>query len=411
MANQDRTSGPKKGAIGRNPDAKTWRWATRQVRGGTNRSNFGETSEAMFLTSGYVYTSAEEAQARFLGESDGFLYSRFANPTVAMFEERMCLLEDAQAGRATATGMAAVTSALMCYLSAGDHIVASRALFGSCRYIVDTLCPRYGIEFTLIDGRENDQWKNAVRSNTKMFFLETPANPTLDIVDLKAVADIAHDAGALVVVDNVFATPVLQRPMEFGADIVCYSATKHIDGQGRVLGGMVLASEEFVEDYLGNYLRQTGPALSPFNAWVLLKSLESLDLRVRQMCRNAEKVATFLQGHSGKLSALYPGLDSHPQHALAMSQMEMGGSVVTVDLKGGQAAAFKLANALSVFDISNNLGDAKSLITHPATTTHQRLEEVDRLEMGIGPGTLRLSIGLEDPDDLIEDLERALHVV
>lgn len=411
MASQDQDKGAKKGATGKNPDAKSWRWATRQVRGGTNRSQFGETSEAVFLNSGYVYSSAEEAQARFLGESEGFVYSRFANPTVAMFEERMCLLEGAEAGRATATGMAAVTSALMCYLSAGDHIIASHALFGSCRYIVDTLCPRYGIEFTLVDGRDNDQWQKAVRSNTKMLFLETPANPTLDIVDLKAVADIAHNAGALLVVDNVFATPVLQRPMEFGADIVCYSATKHIDGQGRVLGGMVLASEQFIEDYLGNYLRQTGPALSPFNAWVLLKSLESLDLRVRQMCRNAKEVAVFLQQQDNKLSALYPGLESHPQYALAMDQMDMGGSVVTINLRGGQSDAFKFANALSIFDISNNLGDAKSLITHPATTTHQRLEEADRLEMGIGPGTLRLSIGLEDPKDLIDDLEQALHVI
>ena len=411
MANDDHNKGPKKGATGRNPDANSWRWATRQVRGGTNRSNFGETSEAVYLNSGYVYSSAEEAQARFLGESEGFVYSRFANPTVAMFEERMCLLEGAEAGRATATGMAAVTSALMCYLSAGDHIVASRALFGSCRYVVDTLCPRFGIEFTLIDGRDNEQWQAAVRSNTKMLFLETPANPTLDIVDLKAVVEIAHAVGALVVVDNVFATPVLQRPMEYGADIVCYSATKHIDGQGRVLGGMVLASEEFVDEYLGNYLRQTGPALSPFNAWVLLKSLETLDLRVRQMSRNAAEVADFLQSQYNKLSALYPGSESHPQHALAMAQMEMGGSVVTINLRGGQADAFKFANALSIFDISNNLGDAKSLITHPATTTHQRLEEADRLEMGIGPGTLRLSIGLEDPKDLIEDLEQALHVI
>ena len=408
---EQKGKGAKKGAIGKNPDAANWRWATRQVRGGTNRTPFGETNEAVFLNSGYVYTSAEEAEARFLGESDGFVYSRFANPTVAMLEERLTLLEGAEGARATATGMAAVSAALLCYLSAGDHVVAARALFGSCRYIVDTLCPRFGIDFTLVDGRDNEAWKAAMRDNTKMVFLETPANPTLDIVDLKAVVEIAHNAGALVVVDNAFASPVLQRPMEFGADIVCYSATKNMDGQGRVLGGAILASEQFVEEYLGNYLRQTGPSLSPFNAWVLLKSLETLDLRVRQMSQNAHIVAQALLNYEDQLNVLYPGLASHPQHELAMAQMDMGGSIITLDMKGGREAAFRLMNALSIIDISNNLGDAKSLITHPATTTHQRLEEADRLEIGIGPGMLRLSVGLEDPEDLVDDLRKALHAL
>ncbi len=405
--NNNKTTG-KKGAVGKNPDAANWRWATRQVRGGTNRSQFGETSEAMYLNSGYVYTSAEEAAARFAGDSDGFVYSRFSNPTVSMFEERMMLLEGAEAARGTATGMAAVTSALLCYLSAGDHIVAARALFGSCRYIVDTLCPRFGIEFTLVDGRDNQAWQDAVRPNTKMFFLETPANPTLDIVDIKAVADIAHNIDALLVVDNAFASPVLQRPMEYGADIVCYSATKNIDGQGRVLGGCVLASEEFVEEYLGNFMRQTGPSLSPFNAWTLLKSLETLDLRVRQMCCNAQAIAIALSDNDHFETVLYPGLPSHPQHDLAMKQMEMGGSIITLHMKGGKEEAFRFANGLSIVDYSNNLGDAKSLICHPATTTHQRLEEEMRIESGIYPGTLRLSIGLEDPQDLIEDMLQSL---
>ncbi len=404
-------AGPKKGAAGKNPDAQNWRLATQMVRGGTNRSQFGETSEGLFLTSGYVYTSAEDAAARFKGESDGFIYSRFAKPTVAMFEERMAMLEGAPAGRATATGMAAVTASMLCHLNAGDHVVAGRASFGSCRYIVDTLLPRFGVDYTYVDGREADQWAAAVRPNTKTFFLETPANPTLDIIDIKAVIDIAHAAGARVIVDNVFATPVLQRPMEYGADVVVYSATKHIDGQGRCLGGAILAGEEFINDYVHNFLRQTGPSLSPFNAWVLLKSLETLDLRVRQMCRNTAEVADFLAEQEKLTKVLYPGRSDHPEHDLAMSQMEMGGSVITMEVKGGQEAAFRMANALSIVDISNNLGDSKSLITHPRTTTHQRLSEEERLEMGIEPGTLRLSVGLEDTVDLMEDLAQALSTV
>lgn len=398
----------KKGARGRNPDERKWRPATRRVRGGTNRTDFGETSEAVFLTSGYVYQNAEQAEARFKGDDDGYIYSRFSNPTVAMFEERMALLEGAPAAKATATGMAAVTASMLCHLSAGDHVIAARALFGSCRYIVDTLLPRFGIDYTFVDGRDNGRWAAAVRPETKVFFVETPANPTLDIIDLKAVADIAHDAGARLVVDNVFATPILQRPMEFGADIVVYSGTKHLDGQGRVLGGVILADQEFVDEHLFNFLRQTGPSLSPFNAWVLLKSLETLDLRVREMSRNAEIIAGFMTGHDKLQSVVYPGHAAHPQHDLAMSQMEMGGSVITFEVKGGKSAAFRVANALSIVDISNNLGDSKSLITHPATTTHQRLTDEERSELGISPGMLRVSIGLEDPEDLKDDLAQAL---
>jgi len=411
MSTSSSGKGAKPGVAGKHPAAKSWRPATQMVRGGTNRSSFGETAEALFLTSGYVYPSAEEAAARFSGDSEGFVYSRFANPTVAMFEDRMALLEGAGAARATATGMAAVTAAMLCHVSQGDHVVAARALFGSCRYIVDTLLPRFGVTHTYVDGRDIDAWRRAMRDTTKAVFFETPANPTLDVVDMKAVCDIAHAAGALVIVDNVFATPVLQKPMEFGADVVVYSATKHIDGQGRCLGGAIVASEEFIKDHVHNFLRQTGPALSPFNAWVLLKSLETLELRIRQMCRNALELAEFLDGHAKLAKVLYPGLESHPQHALAMRQMAMGGSVITFETKGGQEAAFRLANALSIVDISNNLGDSKSLITHPRTTTHQRLTEEERQEMGIYAGTLRVSVGLEDAADLIEDFAQALEKV
>jgi len=402
------TQNEKPGASGVNPHQKDWRRATRLVRGGTHRTAFGETSEALFLNSGYVYESAEQAEARFKGEDGGHIYSRFSNPSVRMFEERMCLLEGAPAARATATGMAAVTAAMLCCLHAGDHVVAARALFGSCHYIMATLLPRFGIETTLVDGRHMDQWQQALRPNTKAFFLETPSNPTLEIIDLRTVADLARAQGARLIVDNVFATPILQRPREFGADVVVYSATKHIDGHGRCLGGIILADDAFIDDHLGNFLRQTGPALSPFNAWVLTKSLESLDLRVRQMCRNAAIVAESLAGHPRLTRLSYPGRPDHPQHDLAMAQMEMGGTVVTFEVRGGKEAAFRVANALRLIDISNNLGDAKTLITHPATTTHQRLPEAEREEMGITPGLLRLSIGLEDPADLTEDLARAL---
>ncbi|MFN3935660.1 O-succinylhomoserine sulfhydrylase [Parvibaculum sp.] len=389
-------------------DGRKLRARTEAVHGGTNRTPFGETSEAMFLTSGYVYETMEAAERRFKNEEPGFIYSRFSNPTVRMFEERMIALEGAGDARATATGMAAVTAAMLCYLNAGDHVVSSRALFGSCRYIVEDLLPRFGVTSTLIDGRDLDAWKKAVQPNTRVFFLETPSNPTLEIIDIKGVADIAHAAGAKLFVDNVFATPVLQRPLELGADVVIYSATKHIDGQGRCLGGIVLADQSFITDHLANFMRQTGPSLSPFNAWVMLKSLETLDLRVREHARGAEAVARFLEGHKGIGRVFYPGLPSHPQHDLAMSQMSAGGNIVAFEVKGGKEGAFRFANALQVVKISNNLGDSKSLITHPATTTHQRLTQEAREELGINEGLLRLSVGLEDAADLIEDMERAL---
>ncbi|MGB5950162.1 MAG: O-succinylhomoserine sulfhydrylase [Parvibaculum sp.] len=387
---------------------KSYRPRTALVHGGARRSQFGETSEALFLTSGYTYESMEAAEKRFTGEEPGFIYSRFANPTVRMFEERMALLEGAEDARATASGMAAVTAAILCSLKAGDHILSSQAVFGSCRFIVETLAPRFGISSTLVDGRDLDQWKKAIRPNTRIVFLESPSNPTLEVIDIRAVAEIAHAAGALLIVDNVFATPILQRPLELGADIVVYSATKHIDGQGRCLGGVVLSSKQWIADHLANFLRQTGPAISPFNAWVMLKSLETLDLRVREHARNGEAVARFLEDHPKVTRVLHPALKSHPQHELAMSQMEMGGNVMAFDVKGGKEGAFRFANALEIIKISNNLGDAKSLITHPATTTHQRLTPEQRAASGISEGMLRLSIGLEDPQDLMEDLDAAL---
>jgi len=394
-----------------NPTSKEWRAKTRAVRGGTNRSQFQETSEAMFLTSGYAYESAEQAARRFKNEEPGHIYSRFSNPTVGMFEERMCLLEGAPAARATATGMAAVTASLLCTLKAGDHIVSAKALFGSCRYIVDEILPRFGIETTLVNGSDLSAWQNAMQPNTKVLFLETPANPTLEVIDLKAVADIAHQGGARLFVDNVFATPILQRPMEFGADVVIYSATKHIDGQGRCLGGVILADEAFVQDHLHTFLRNTGPSLSPFNAWVLLKSLETLDLRVREHCRNAIVVADFLKDHAKVSKVIFPGHTDHPAYELANQQMELPGNIVTFEVNGGQKEAFKFENALELIDISNNLGDAKSLITHPATTTHQRLTAEARAELGISDNMVRLSVGLEDTADLCADLDAALSSV
>ncbi|MBU2583105.1 MAG: O-succinylhomoserine sulfhydrylase [Alphaproteobacteria bacterium] len=399
---------------GSNPEAhnpEAWAPATRLVHGGTLRSQFGETSEALFLTQGYVYDSAEQAEARFKNEEPGYQYSRFANPTVTMFEERLRLLEGAEACRATATGMAAVTAALMSYLNAGDHVVAARALFGSCRYIVEDLCPRYGIAATLIDGTDLAAWKAAITPKTKAVFFETPANPTLDLVDIKAVSEIAHEAGAMVFVDNVFATPMLQRPLELGADVVIYSATKHIDGQGRCLGGAVLGTQKFVDDHLSVFIRQTGPSISPFNAWVLLKGLETLPLRVKAQCENARLVADHLAGHRGVAKVLFPGRDDHPQADLVRAQMLGSGQVVTFCVHGGKQEAFRLLNALHIIKISNNLGDAKSLVTHPATTTHQRLKPEARAELGITDGMIRLSVGLEDAGDLIGDLDRALAAV
>jgi len=390
------------------PTPANWKPETQLVHGGTARSQFGETSEALFLTQGFVYEKAEQAEARFKNEDPGYQYSRFANPTVTMFEDRLLLLEGAQEARATATGMAAVNGALLSYLKSGDHIVSARALFGACRYIVETLCPRYGIASTLIDGRDIEAWRKAVRPNTKMFFFETPANPTLELVDIAAVSKLAKEIGALVVVDNVFATPMLQRPLEHGADVVVYSATKHIDGQGRCLGGAVLGSTDFVTNHLQEYLRQTGPTMSPFNAWVMLKGLETMPVRVRAQIATAAKVADHLAEKPGIGRVLYCGRADHPQAELARRQMSGGGQMVTFEVEGGKAAAFRFQNALGLIKISNNLGDAKSLVTHPATTTHYKIGPQARAELDITDGMLRLSVGLEAFEDLAVDLDRGL---
>jgi len=391
--------------------AEKWRLATKLVRGGTNRSQFGETSEAIFMTSGFRYDSAEAAEARFKNEQPGFVYSRFANPTVDMFETRMALLEGAEAARGVASGMAAVNAALMSQLKAGDEVVSARAVFGSCRYIIEDLLPRFGIKSTLVDGTDLKAWEAAITPRTRAVFLETPANPTLEITDIQAVCDIAHAVGARVIVDNVFATPVLQKPLQFGADIVIYSATKHIDGQGRALGGVILGSEAFVRDELTPYLRHTGPALSPFNAWVMLKGLETLELRVARHVENATIVAAALAEHPKVEQLMFPGLQSHPQYELARRQMSGPGNMVAFRVKGGKAGAFQALNGLRLVDISNNLGDSKSLITHPATTTHQRLSLEERAKLGIGGDLLRMSVGLEDPLDVIDDLNQALATV
>jgi O-succinylhomoserine sulfhydrylase len=383
--------------------------ATQLVHGGTLRSQHGETSEAIYLTQGYVYDSAEAAAARFAGEEPGFIYSRFANPTVAMFEERMRLLEGAEAARATATGMAAVTSVFLSHLKAGDHVVSAKALFGSCRYVVEELLPRFGIASTLVDGTDLDQWRQAVRKGqTKAFFLESPTNPTLEVIDIAAVAGIAHKAGARLIVDNVFATPLLQKPLELGADVVVYSATKHIDGQGRCLGGVILADKAFIADHVHTFLRQTGPSLSPFNAWVLLKGLETLEVRIERQTKTAALLADQIAKHKKVARVFYPGRPDHPQAAVIKRQMAGGSNLIAFEVAGGRKAAFKVANTFQVIKISNNLGDAKSLVTHPSTTTHQRLSEAARLEQGITQGLLRLSVGLEDPADLADDIDAAL---
>jgi O-succinylhomoserine sulfhydrylase len=390
---------------------RRWRAQTQLVRGGLQRSPFGETSEALYLTSGYVYPSAAEAEAAFTNEGSRFVYSRYANPTVAMFEERLRLLEGAEAARATATGMAAVAASLLCHVKAGDRVVASRALFGSCHYIISQILPRYGVESVLVDGRDLDQWKRALAPGAKAIFCESPSNPCLEIVDIAAVAQLAKEAGALFIVDNVFATPLLQRPLELGADVVVYSATKHIDGQGRCLGGAVLGSDKYIRETFHPYFKHTGPSLSPFNAWVLLKGLETLELRVERHCRNAAEIAGFLARQPKVTRVLYPGLPSHPQHALALRQMRAGGNLVAFEIAGGKAAAFRFLDALQLVDISNNLGDAKSLVTHPATTTHQRLSPAERAALGISDGVVRLSVGLEDVADLQDDLDEALGAV
>jgi O-succinylhomoserine sulfhydrylase len=388
---------------------KTWRPATQAVRGGTWRSEMGETSEALFLTSGYAYDNAETAAARFRGEDPGMTYSRLQNPTVAMLEERIALMDGAEACRVQASGMAAMTAALLCQLQAGDHVVAGRAAFGSCRWLVDQLLPRFGIETTTIDARENTQWEAEIRPNTKVFFFETPANPTMDIVDLKFVCDLAKARGIVTVVDNAFATPALQRPIEWGADVVAYSATKLMDGQGRVLAGAVSGSAEFINEKLLWFQRNTGPNLSPFNAWVVLKGLETLDLRIRRQSENSLKVGKFIEARVPKIN--HPGLPSHPQYALAMEQMDAAGSIFSFELDGGRAQAHALLNALQLIDISNNIGDSRSLMCHNASTTHYSVSAEAREEMGVTEGMLRLNVGLEDPDDVIEDLDQALTAV
>ncbi|MBS0278749.1 MAG: O-succinylhomoserine sulfhydrylase [Proteobacteria bacterium] len=385
-----------------------WRARTLGVRGGQMRTPFQETSEPLFMTSGYAYESANEAEGRFTGASPGYQYSRYSNPTVTMFEERMAALEGAPVARATASGMAAVSSVFLSALRTGDHVVGAKAMFGACRYVIEEILPRFGIAHTLVDGSNLEEWSAAIKPNTKLLFLETPANPTLAIVDLRAVATIADKAGALLVVDNAFASPVLQRPMDFGAHVVVHSSTKYIDGQGRALGGVVLCKEDFLKDHLQPFLRNTGPSISPFNAWLHLKSLETLDLRMRAHCEGAAKIADFLASQKKIRRVIYPFRPDHPQNALARAQMSGGGGVVTFEVEGGKEAAFRLENALQLIDVSNNLGDAKSIITHPETTTHQKVNPAARLELGVTPGLLRLSVGLEDPDDLCDDLEQAL---
>ncbi len=389
-----------------------WRPATQLIRGGTTRTEFSETAEAMFLTSGYVYDCAEEAEQAFQAEIQRFVYSRYANPTVAMFQERLALLEGADFCAATSSGMAAMYSALASQLKAGDRVVASRALFGSCFYVINTLLPQQGVETVCVDGTDLDAWERELNAKpTQAVFLESPSNPCLEIINIKAVCDLAHKAGAKVVVDNAFASPILQKPLDLGADVVMYSATKHIDGQGRCMGGAILSNDaDYVNDQLTPFLRNTGPSISPFNAWMLLKSLETLDLRIRQHCSNARAVAEHLEGRGDVAKVLYPGLASHPQYDIASSQMSDGGTMVAFEVGEDKETAFKFLNALQMIDISNNLGDAKSLITHPPTTTHSKLTAEEKLEIGIHDGLVRLSVGLEDAQDIIDDIDFAFEI-
>jgi len=384
---------------------------TQLVHGGGDRTHNGETSEAIFMNSGFVYADSKSAEARFNGEEPGHIYSRFSNPTVEMFQKRMALLEGAEAARGTATGMAAVTTAIMAQVRAGDHVVATQALFGGCRYVVEDYLPRWGVDSTLVDGSDPENFAKAMKKNTKLVFLETPTNPTLALVDIQAVADIAHAHGALLVVDNVFATPIWQKPLELGADLVVYSATKHIDGQGRALGGVILGSEELISGDIHTFIRQTGPSMSPFNAWIMLKGLETLPIRVRQMTENAAKIADFLGQHPKVSKLMYPGHSSHPQYDLAQRQMGAGSTLVAFEVTGGQEEAFRVADALGIILISNNLGDAKSIISHPSTTTHQRFSEEVRQEAGISRSLLRLSVGIENANDLIADLSFGLDTI
>jgi len=389
--------------------SKDWNTRTKMVHTGVRRSQYGEVSEAIFLTQGFVYDTAEDAEARFIksGE-DEFIYARYGNPTVRMFEDRIAALEGTEDAFATASGMAAVNAALMSVLQAGDHVVSSRALFGSCLYILEDVLARFGVEITFVDGADLEQWNAAIRPDTRVVFLESISNPTLEIIDLKSVADLAHAAGALVIVDNAFATPIYSYAHRLGADLIVYSTTKHVDGQGRCLGGVVLGSRELIRTKIEPFLKHTGGAMSPFNAWVMLKSMETLDLRVRAQTATALAVANALDGHAKLNYVLYPHLKSHPQYDLAQAQMEQGGTIFAIDVKGGKDAAFKLLNALEIFVISNNFADAKSIVTHPATTTHQRLPDEQKASLGITPGLIRVSIGLEDSDDLVKDLMRAL---
>jgi len=385
-----------------------WKTRTKLVHAGARRSQYGEMSEAIFLTQGFVYDTAEQAEARFIETGpDEFIYARYGNPTVRMFEERIAAIEGTEDAFATASGMAAVNGALTALLKAGDHVVAARALFGSCLYVLEVL-GRFGVEVTLVDGTDLDQWRAAMRADTKAVFLESVSNPTLEVIDVRSVAEIAHKVGATLVVDNVFATPTFSQAVALGADVVVYSATKHIDGSGRCLGGVVCGTKHYIRKVLEPYLKHTGAAMSPFNAWVMLKGLETLDLRVRQQAASAQTIADALQGHAKLASVIYPGLKTHPHHAIAMDQMGAGGTVVTLEIKGGQAAAFRFLNALEIIKISNNLGDAKSIITHPATTTHQRLPPEQKVLLGITPGLVRLSIGIEDVEDILADLTQAL---
>ena len=391
--------------------ASKYRPETRLVQSGILRSQFGETSEALFLTQGYVYDSSAQAEARFKGEDAGYQYSRFANPTVTMFERRMAEFEGAEAARATATGMAAVTLAMMGQVRAGDHVVASKAIFGSCLYIVEDYLPRYGVTSTVVDGNNLDEWRAAMRPNTKTCFIETPTNPNLDVLNIAEIAKIAHAAGATLIVDNVFSTPLWQSPLSLGADCVVYSTTKHIDGQGRCLGGVILGSQKFINDHVHTFIRQTGPSMSPFNAWVMLKGLETLPVRVRQQTDTAAAVAVALAEHPKVSRLIYPGRPDHPQADVVAKQMRGGSTLVAFEVVGGKKGAFAFQDALKLVRISNNLGDAKSLITHPATTTHQRITQKQRDELGISDGMVRLSCGLEHPDDLIDDLIAALKAV
>ena len=397
-----------KGPDGMSHDHPEYRPATRLVHGGVNRSQHGETAEALYLTSGYVYDNAEQAEGTFAGTVEHYQYSRFANPTISMLEERLCQIEGAEACRTTATGMAAVNAALLGHLKAGDRVVASRALFGSCHWIVSTLLPKFGIRSEFVDGSDLDQWQAALATPANLVLLETPSNPMLEIVDLRAVSELAHAAGAIVVVDNVFATPLLQQPLGMGADVVVYSCTKHIDGQGRVLGGAVLGAKKWINDTLQPFIRNTGPSLSPFNAWLLLKGMETLALRVGAGCEAAAAIADCLAAQPGVTRVWYPTRDDHPQRALAMRQMTAGGTVVTFEVAGGKNGAFSVMNAFRLIAVSNNLGDSKSLATHPATTTHMRIGAEERAKLGITDGVIRVSIGLEDPEDLKEDLAQAL---